>query len=280
MKLFKNKPVVIAAAAVLLLVVLALATRGERTVTWVEGAVGSVAQPVQSFAAKTSNGIINFFRRLFNTTDADLENEQLRLYVAQLEQEKAELAAVAQENERLRALLNYAELEEGTAVVTAPVIGSAPGVWFDTFTIGAGRNHGVAVDQPVVCAAGLVGRVTSVAGTWAKVTALIDSSFSVSVMVQRTRDNCMVRGVLTTDAAGMLELYYLPSGSDLVPGDVIVTNGYGGIYPKGVTVGTVTEVTRQAASETGANALVKPAADFLRLEEVLVITSVAQQEEP
>lgn len=280
MKLFKNKPILIAAAAILLLVVLALATSGERTVTWVEAAVGSVAQPVQGFAAKASNGIINFFRRLFNTTDADLENEQLRQYVAQLEQEKAELAAVMQENERLRALLNYAELEDNTALVTAPIIGHAPGIWFDEFTIAAGRNRGVAVDQPVVCSAGLVGRVTGVAGTWAKVTALIDSGFSVSVMVQRTRDNCMVRGVLATGAENTLELYYLPSGSDLVPGDVIVTNGYGGIYPKGVTVGTVTEVIRQAASDTGTNALVQPAADFQRLEEVMVVTTVAQQEEP
>lgn len=279
MKFIRNKPLLITAAAIVLLLILALATSGERTVTWVESAVGSVAQPVQTFAAGVSNAIIGFFENLFHTTDSDQENQQLKVRVAQLEQDLTELELLEQENERLKGLLNYVEKEQDWSYVTASVIGKGQGIWFDIFTISAGRNVGVEKDQAVVCADGLVGRVISVGATWAKVTALVDAGFSASVMVERTRDNGMISGMLETgNNINTLTLYYLPSGSDLVPGDTIVTNGLGGVFPKGIAVGTVTEVTRQSDS-TNSNALVEPAVDFTKLEEVMVIVSHQSEEE-
>ncbi|MEL7610015.1 MAG: rod shape-determining protein MreC [Bacillota bacterium] len=273
MKFFRNKPLLITAAAVVLLLVLALATSGERTVTWVESAVGSVAQPVQTFAANVSGAIIGFFENLFHTTDADQENQQLKVRVAQLEQNLTKMNQLEQENERLKGLLNYVEQEQDWEYVTASVIGKGQGIWFDIFTISAGRNAGIQKDQAVVCADGLVGRVISVGATWAKVSALVDAGFSASVMVERTRDNGMISGMLEAgNNINTLKLYYLPSGSDLVPGDTIVTNGLGGVFPKGIVAGTVTEVTRQSDT-TNSNALVEPAVDFTRLEEVMVIVS-------
>jgi rod shape-determining protein MreC len=122
----------------------------------------------------------------------------------------------------------------GSQYVTGTVIGRSQGIWFDTFTISVGRSQGVEKNMPVVNANGLVGRVSEVGATWCKVIALVDSSTNVSVMVERTRDNGMVRGLLEAGTAtDSLELYYLPSDSDLTPGDKIVTSGIGGLYPKG-----------------------------------------------
>lgn len=267
-------------AAILVLLILIFATSGDRSVTWFESAVGSVAQPVQTFASNVSNGIVGFFERVFNSTDADKENAQLKLRIAQLEQAEYELEELRLENERLKELLNYAQSNENYEYVTAAVIAKAQGVWFDSFTINAGRTHGIEKDMPVITSAGLVGRVTDVGANWAKVSSIIDSRSTVSVMVERTRDGAMIQGVRESGSSATLELYYLPSGSDLVPGDIIVTNGLGGVFPKGLAVGTVTEVTRTSDNNSNErNALVQSAVDFNHIEEVMVIVAVEEAAE-
>lgn len=280
-RLLQNKPLMIAIISVILLLILAVSTSGDRTLTWVESAVGSVAKPVQSFASAVSNSIINFFKDLFNTTDTDKENEQLKVKLAQLQQQAAELDSLKLENERLRELLNYSDITENYEYVTARVIGYSQGIWFDSFTLSVGRSKGVELNMPVVNSYGLVGRVTDVGSNWCKVTAIIDARMSVSVMVERTRDNGMIRGTLNDNTiSDVMQLYYLPSNADLVPGDKIVTNGMGGIFPKGITIGTVTEVVKQTDDSDSYNALVDPSVDFKHIEEVMIALNVSETEEP
>lgn len=276
--IFRNKPLLILLVAILLLIVLALATSGTRTVSMAESAIGAVIGPVQGFAARASDAIISFFQRVFSTTDADKENEQLRAYIAQLEETQSGAREMEQENARLRELLAYVQEDENNEYITARVIAKNQSVWFDVFTINAGRNQGIREDMPVLCADGLVGRVTDVAATYSKVTSIIDATSNVSVMVQRTRDNAMARGVFNTTQDDMLELYYLPEGGDLVPGDVIVTNGLGGVFPKGVTVGTVTEVSRTTEDANARNASILPSVDFRHVEEVLILVQTEAEE--
>ena len=121
----------------------------------------------------------------------------------------------------------------------------------------------------VIASKGLVGRVSEVGYDWCKVTCIIDSSSIVPILVERTRDNCMARGLLEgTRGNASMELYYLPSDrTNLEPGDIVVTSGIDGIYPKGILVGTVTEVF----VEGEINAVISPSVDFMHLEEVAVI---------
>ena len=276
--ILKNKPLIIMLIAILLLGILAFATSADRSVSWIESTLGSVIQPVQSFAAKASNGIISFVQKVFKTSDADKELEQLQVRMAQLEQAADENAKLKAENERLKKLLNYVETLENYEYVTAVVTGNSQGVWFETFTINAGRNKGIEKDMPVVCAEGLIGRVIEVGANWSKVTAIIDPSSEVSVMVERTRDIGVVRGSFSATSDNQLELYFLPSGFDLVPGDKIVTSGMSSIFPKTITVGTVSEVTRRSAEGSQSNAIIEPAVDFGHLEEVLVLVPKAAEE--
>ena len=276
--ILKNKPLIIMLIAILLLGILAFVTSADRSVSWIESTLGSVIQPVQSFAAKASNGIISFVQKVFKTSDADKELEQLQVRMAQLEQATDENAKLKAENERLKKLLNYVETLENYEYVTAVVTGNSQGVWFETFTINAGRNKGIEKDMPVVCAEGLVGRVIEVGANWSKVTAIIDPSSEVSVMVERTRDIGVVRGSFSATSDNQLELYFLPSGFDLVPGDKIVTSGMSSIFPKTITVGTVSEVTRRSAEGSQSNAIIEPAVDFGHLEEVLVLVPKAAEE--
>ena len=276
--ILKNKPLIIMLIAILLLGILAFVTSADRSVSWIESTLGSVIQPVQSFAAKASNGIISFVQKVFKTSDADKELEQLQVRMAQLEQAADENAKLKAENERLKKLLNYVETLENYEYVTAVVTGNSQGVWFETFTINAGRNKGIEKDMPVVCAEGLVGRVIEVGANWSKATAIIDPSSEVSVMVERTRDIGVVRGSFSATSDNQLELYFLPSGFDLVPGDKIVTSGMSSIFPETITVGTVSEVTRRSAEGSQSNAIIEPAVDFGHLEEVLVLVPKAAEE--
>ena len=276
--ILKNKPLIIMLIAILLLGILAFVTSADRSVSWIESTLGSVIQPVQSFAAKASNGIISFVQKVFKTSDADKELEQLQVRMAQLEQAADENAKLKAENERLKKLLNYVETLENYEYVTAVVTGNSQGVWFETFTINAGRNKGIEKDMPVVCAEGLIGRVIEVGANWSKATAIIDPSSEVSVMVERTRDIGVVRGSFSATSDNQLELYFLPSGFDLVPGDKIVTSGMSSIFPKTITVGTVSEVTRRSAEGSQSNAIIEPAVDFGHLEAVLVLVPKAAEE--
>ena len=264
--------------AVLLLGVLAFITSADRSVSWLESTVGGAVKPIQSFAAKVSNEVIGFVQRIFKTTDADKELEQANVRLAQLEAAERENALLRAENERLKELLNYTDTLGEYTYVAASVIGNSQGVWFEVFTINAGRNKGVGVDMAVVTADGLVGHVSEVGATWSKVTSIIDASSEVSVMVERTRDVGVSRGLFDAGSMNDLELRYLPSGYDLVPGDVITTSGVSTIYPKGVAVGTVTEVVRQSGESGERNAVIEPYVDFGHLEEVLVICPGAAEE--
>lgn len=274
MKKTLNKSVLIMVIAVVLLLVLAFFSARSRTMPWLENAVGVVVRPVQTFAFRASDGISTFFSRLFNRTDADLENAKLKEELAQYEQMKLDYAEQQKELDRLRELLNYSSSVGDFEHVTARVTGRSNGVWFDVITINVGRNQGVEPGMPVICGDGLVGKVTDVGVNWCKVTAIIDSTVTVASVVERTRDNCMVRGVFsTTNASGELELYYLPTDlTDLVPGDIIMTSGIGGVFPKGIRIGTVEEVMLDSESSE-IDAVVVPSVDFLHLEEVMVITS-------
>ena len=268
----KSRPLVVTLVAVALLAVLIIVSAGSKSAHWFESAVGAVFTPIQGFAARASSSIAGFFGNLFNSTDTDAENARLKSELAHYNQTLTDLEEQKQENERLRALLNYAGSIGSFESVTARVTAKSTGVWFRSFTIGAGRNKGIDVDMPVICAGGLVGIVSEVGASWSKVTAIIDSDMSIPIMVERTRDGCMLRGVLdTASAVQKMELYYLPSDrTDLIPGDVVLTSGIGGVYPKGIRVGTVSEV--MTSSGSGVNAIVTPAVDFLHLEEVMVIT--------
>ena len=279
--LFKNKLFIFLVIALVIRGGLAAFTAGNRAaVTWVEDAINTVAQPIQRFSVRASNSIIDFFERVFKTSDADRENEQLKVRIAQYEIMENELNNLRQENQRLKELLDYADTVEEYERVTAPVIGRSQGIWCNQFPVGAGRNQGVEEDMAVINGAGLVGRVTSVSANTCKVTAIIDSTSDVSVIVERTRDYGFVRGLLEAGGGDdTMELYFLPMGNDLVPGDVLVTSGADGVFPRGLSVGSVLEVSRSSEDAEDRYALVSPTVDFLRLEEVVILTHGPEEEE-
>lgn len=278
---FKKHPVLIGIIVVIILGILIAVTRNRTKITGVEGTVGSALMPVEGAASSVTRSVGNWFRMILGISDVQRENEQMRQQIIQMESELALLNELQMENARLAEIAKFVEdNKDQYEIVTASVTAKAPGYWFDTFTINLGYRDGIEVDMTVLTPQGLVGRISEVSGSWAKVSSIIDSGNSVSALVERTRDNTVVQGStqITGDEAYCV-MRYLPLDNDLLPADRVLTSGLGGLFPKGIVIGEVTEVD-QSTDDMERTALIKPAVDFMKLEEVMIIKHVYAQVSP
>lgn len=272
--LWRNRPLMITIIMVVILLVVLIITAGDNNMTGTESVVGTILSPIQRGLYSATDAIGDFFERVFSGSDVQTENMDLKARVAELEAQLQDYNEVKKENERLQKLLNFDTQTKELEYVSAHVIGKTPGHWFNLFIIDAGQSSGIAPDMPVVNGEGLVGRVVATGANWSRVMAIIDSSSGVSGIVERTRDNGILHG---TAAAGgenaLLNLGRLSLDADLIPGDTVITSGTAGIFPKGIPIGEITEVSQ---SDDGMlnRAVVTPWVDFEHLEEIMIITSI------
>ena len=191
------------------------------------------------------------------------EKEELRLRLMQSEE-------AVRQNERLRQLLGYQQ-HSAWKPKLARVIGRDPANWWRTLQIDLGSRDGARVDLPVVSPDGLVGRIAAVELGRSRVVLVGDPKCRVSALVKETSET----GVLNADSSTVLDptmavLAFLPSKSSVKPGHTVITSGMGGVFPKGITIGTVVD-SQPVGSGLNLEARVKLAVDTSRLEEVYVI---------
>lgn len=201
------------------------------------------------------------------------ENESLQDQVDALTTENNYLQEERYEYERLQELYqldkNYAEYEK----TAAHVIGKNSGNWFSTFTIDKGSSDGIAVDMNVLAGSGLVGIVTEVGPTWAKVRSIIDDSSNVSGMVLSTSDTCIVSGDLSLMSTGQISFDQMENNDNVVAvGDQIVTSYISDKYLQGILIGSISEINVDSNNLTRSGYII-PAVDFNNIQEVLVITT-------
>lgn len=201
------------------------------------------------------------------------ENESLQDQVDALTTENNYLQEERYEYERLQELYqldqNYAEYEK----TAAHVIGKNSGNWFSTFTIDKGSSDGIAVDMNVLAGSGLVGIVTEVGPTWAKVRSIIDNSSNVSGMVLSTSDTCIVSGDLSLMSTGQISFDQMENNDNVVAvGDQIVTSYISDKYLQGILIGSISEINVDSNNLTRSGYII-PAVDFNNIQEVLVITT-------
>ncbi len=273
LNLWRNRPLMVTIIVVIILLVVLVVTAGSNNMSGAESVAGSIFSPVQKALFSATDAVGDFFGRIFSGSDLRVENLQLEARVAELEGQLSDYDEMKAENERLKALLNFSAESQELQFKGARVIGKAPGYWFNMFIIDVGMSDGVQVDMPVVNGDGLVGRVVKTGANWSRVLAIIDSSSGVSGIVQRTRDPGIISGSNTAgDENPLLTMSNLPLDADLMPGDKVITSGLAGVFPKGIAIGEVVEVSESNDGMRN-EAVVKPYADFNHLEEVRVITS-------
>ena len=259
---------------VVILLVVLIMTSGDNNMSGTESIAGTVLAPIQQGLYSATDAIADFFARVFSGSDLQTENLDLKAKVAELTGQLQDLNETKSENERLKELLNYDTGGEAIEFKTARVIGIDPGHWYDTFIINVGIADGIEIDMPVINGDGLIGRIVETGVTWSKVMTIVDSSSGVSCFVERTRDKGVLNGIATAgDENALLNLSKLRLDADLLPGDTVITSGLAGVFPKGIPIGEVTEVSR---SEDGMRnqAIVTPHVDFAHIEEIMIITNV------
>jgi len=168
-------------------------------------------------------------------------------------------------NQRLQELLQFKNTTD-YPVIAAQVIGWDPTGWFQSIIIDKGENAGIKLNMPVVNADGVVGKLVSVSYNYAKVLLIIDQNSSVDCIIQRSRDNGIVKGL----SSKVCVFDYVLKASDVRVGDMVVTSGLGRIFPKGIPVGEIIDV-QDPAGELFKDIKVRPIVDFSKLEELLVI---------
>jgi rod shape-determining protein MreC len=179
---------------------------------------------------------------------------------------------VERENQRLRELLAFAETRPGIEFrggqILARPIGYDSNNFLNFIMLDLGRRHGIEVSMPVVNDQGLVGRISEVNESTSKVLLITDPSSIVNTILQSSR----LTGVITGRPDADPVMGFVRQGSDIAVGEIVLTSGMGGNFPKGIPVGQVTEV-RQRDFEVFQEAVVRPTVDFDRLEVVMVITN-------
>lgn len=198
------------------------------------------------------------------------ENEALKNQVAELLQYKQNLVEYQKENQELRSLLGFRNRSFQYDLEAAEVIARDPGNWFNVITIDKGESHGIEKDMAVITDKGLVGYILSTTSNTSKVMLITDERSSVSAMIQRTRDNGVVKGTIDPAPNGYLKMVFLPHDANLVKGDIVISSGLGGLIPKGIVIGEVEEANKES-HELMQYAIIKPSVDFLKLERVFVI---------
>ncbi len=239
----------------------------------VSAAVGTVLSPLQKGVSFVTGKVGHLVDHFQNYDEMEAENKELREKVAQLEQQVRDAQVAVDENERLRVLTGLVEANPTFHYDMAEVIARSPGQWATTISIDKGSLDGVAENDLVVTAEGMAGYVSMVAPTYSKVTTVLDTNMHAGALVTRTRESGIAQGDYELMGSGMLRMSYLGKDSDVVIGDTVQTSGEGGIFPKGVMIGTVERVMIE---ENGMDnyAVIRPFVDPATVTDVYIITDV------
>ena len=196
------------------------------------------------------------------------ENEKLKQKNSELEQSLRELEIIKSENNTLKEYVNLKEKYNEFQTVPAYVINKDISNYNDTIIINVGSKDGVAVNMPVISEKGLVGHIISVTESTAKVQTIIDTASTTSCLITTSRDMIIAKGTLNSSST--LKATFIPTNATILEGDKIETSGLGGIYPKGIHIGTIKKVVN-TKNITDRYAMIETAVNFEKLETVLVI---------
>ena len=254
---------------IIILILIVIFSNGENNTAFFENAASNLVMPIQNGLTYLKNKISGNNTFFTDINNLQAENEELKQKNSELEQSLRELENIKTENETLKEYLNLTEKYGEYSTVPGYVINKDISNYSKTIVINLGSDDGVTENMTVIADQGLVGYVVSVTDTTAKVQTIIDTASSVSCIMSSNDESIVCKGTLDDNSS--LRAMYIPTDSNIAQGESIETSGLGGIYPKGIHVGTVERVTN-TQNLTDRYAIVKTAVDFDKLNTVLVIT--------
>lgn len=232
------------------------------------------AQRAVNSVSEWISGKVSFFKELSQINN---ENTLLTEELEQVKIENNRLKSIEQEYNRLSELFQLTQRYSEYSMVGVNIIAKDPGNWYDNFIIDKGRKDLLSANMVVIGAGGLVGRIIESGYNYSKVRTLVDDTFSVSAKSLRTDDIGIVKGDMKLKEQGLCKMERIDIHADIIAGDEIVTSNLGNIYPPGITIGIVKEITANANALTK-TAIIEPLVDFKHLNTLLVINEVFETE--
>ena len=233
--------------------------------------VSFVATPVQRLASGVTGALGKGFGYFTEFDDLKAENEELKKQIRDMEQTVRDAELAIEENNQLRAAAGQPQRTRELTTMNAEVIARNPGDWAMTLSLDKGSSHGVEVGDLVTTVDGMVGYVSEVYSNTCEVTTVIDVEMQCGALITRTRETAIAEGNYDLMAEGNLRLSYLTEDSSVVIGDTVETSGRGGLFPKGVMIGTVESVLPE---ENGISyyAVIKPFVNVDTVSSVSIVT--------
>lgn len=233
--------------------------------------VSFVTTPVQ----RVATGISNFFSHgLSYFTDFDAlqaENEELKRQIREMEQTVRDAELALEENAQLRQQAGQPERMRELTTINAEIIARNPGDWATTLTLDKGSNHGVELGDLVTTVDGMAGYVSELYSNTCEITTVIDVEMQCGALITRTRETAIAEGDYDLMADGNLRLSYLTEDTNVVIGDTVETSGRGGVFPKGVMIGTVESVLPES-NGISYYAVIRPFVDVDTISSVSIVT--------
>ncbi len=226
-----------------------------------------IAAPFQRLFTGTVCLVRDIWRNYFSLVQTRQENLLLKRRIDLLEIENSKYQELLLANQRLRNLLGFQE-NTNESLLAARVIGWDSSGLYKSIILDKGKSDGLTGNMPVVNSEGVVGRIVSVSPNYAQALLITDQNSAIDGLVQSSR----ARGMLKGGGSGGCYFDYVIKTSEIETGDRIVTSGLGGIFPKGLSLGTVKEIN-DSPNMLFKEVRVTPAVDFSKLEEVLIVLS-------
>ena len=251
--------------ALINIALLSISAKRPHRYTIVDRVVMAGILPFQECVTRTVHFCGSMWHHYFHLVAVREECDRLKGMLAEAQMEKSRYQESEFACQRLRKLLEV-KSEVPHRMLPARVVGLDPSGWFKTVFINRGTADGVSNGMAVIASGGIVGRVIGASGRYAKVLLMIDRSSAIDALVQRTRS----RGIVEGETSESCRLKYIVRKADIKIEDTVISSGLDGLFPKGLRVGAISEISRPS-SGLFQEVRVRPFVDFTRLEEVLVI---------
>lgn len=232
----------------------------------------SLIAPFQKASTNTIRFVRDIWRHYFFVVNVAKENDNYQKALNKAFEKNIQLKELRLSNSRLRNLLKF-EKTITNSVLSAEVIGKDPSPWFKTVLIDKGKNDGVEPGMAVVVPRGIAGQITDVSSNYSKVLLIIDHNSAVDALVQNDR----ARGIIKGGTEGQCLFKYVLRKHDIETGDIVVSSGLDGVFPKGLAVGYISKVIKPK-SGIFQEVTVTPYVDFEKLEEVLIVLNPKKKE--
>lgn len=237
----KKKIAGIVISIIILVIIVTVSNIKIDNLSYVQSFANFFVMPVQNGLTYLKNWVSGNNQFFTDVSKLKEENENLKQENSRLQQDLREFEIVKSENDTLKEYVNLKDKYAEYSTIPAYVINKDISNYNDCIVINVGSNDGIKVNMAVISDKGLVGHVISVTSNTAKVQTIVDPASNISCILTSSRDTIIARGTL--EAESLLIATYIPTEANIIEGDTVETSGLGGIYPKGILVGSISKIT-------------------------------------